>query len=56
MRHDGVASGYPTPTGFRRLTSYQRDPRDKDVTYIVSIDTDTRYIDDDISRYFKTWL
>ena len=20
MEHDGVASGYPTPTGFRRLT------------------------------------
>ena len=26
MGYDGVASGYSTPIGFRRLTSYQRDP------------------------------
>ena len=26
MRHDGVASSYTTPTGFRRLTSCQQDP------------------------------
>ena len=26
MGHDGVALGYPTPTGFRRLTGCQRDP------------------------------
>ena len=26
MGHDGVASGYPTLTGFCRLTGYQRDP------------------------------
>ena len=32
MGHDGVASGYPTPTGFRKLTSCQRDPRDRSVT------------------------
>ena len=32
MVHDGVALGYPTPTGFRRLTGRQRDPRDKGVT------------------------
>ena len=32
MGHDGVASGYPTPTGFCRLTCCQRDPRDKGVT------------------------
>ena len=24
--HDGVASGYPTPTGFGGLTGCQRDP------------------------------
>ena len=27
MGHDGVASGYSTPTDFYRLTSYQWDPR-----------------------------
>ena len=27
MGHDGVASGYTTPTGFRRLTDCQRDPQ-----------------------------
>ena len=32
MGHDGVASGHPTPTGFRRLTGCQQDPRDIDVT------------------------
>ena len=32
MGHDGVASGYPTPTGFHRLTGCQRDPRDRGVT------------------------
>ena len=32
MRHDGVASGYPTPTGFHRLMGYQRDPRDRGIT------------------------
>ena len=26
MGHDSVASGYPTPTGFRRLTGCQRTP------------------------------
>ena len=29
MGHDDVASGYPISTGFRRLTSCQRDPLDK---------------------------
>ena len=32
MGHDGVASGYPTPTGFRRLTGFQRDPWNRGVT------------------------
>ena len=39
MGHDGVASsymtpasGYMTPTSFRRLTGCQRDPRDRGVT------------------------
>ena len=32
MGHDGVASSYSTPTGFRRLTGCQRDPRDRGVT------------------------
>ena len=32
MGHDGVASGYLTPTGFRRLTGCQRDPWDRGVT------------------------
>ena len=31
MGHDGVASCYSTPTGFRRLTDCQRDPRNKGV-------------------------
>ena len=34
MGHDDVASGYPISTGFRRLTGYQRDPRDRGVTLI----------------------
>ena len=37
MGHDGVASGYPTPTGFRRLTGCQQDPRDRGVTSLYSI-------------------
>ena len=32
MGHDDVASGYPISTSFRRLTGYQRDPRDRGVT------------------------
>ena len=32
MGHDGVASGYLTPTFFFRLTGCQRDPRDRGVT------------------------
>ena len=32
MGHDGVALGYLTPIGFRRLTGCQRDPRDRGVT------------------------
>ena len=32
MGHDGLASSYTTPTGFRRLTGCQRDPRDRGVT------------------------
>ena len=32
MGHDGVASGYPTPTDFRRLAGCQRDSRDRGVT------------------------
>ena len=32
MGHDGVASSYLTPTGFRMLTGCQRDPRDRGVT------------------------
>ena len=31
MGHDGVASGYLTPTGFYRLTGCQQDPRDRGV-------------------------
>ena len=38
MGHDGVASGYPTPTGFRKLTGCQRDPRDRGVTLIGNVD------------------
>ena len=32
MKYDGVASGYLIPTGFRKLTGCQRDPRDRGVT------------------------
>ena len=32
MEYDGVVSSYPTPTGSRRLTGCQRDPRDRGVT------------------------
>ena len=32
MGYDDVASGYPISIGFRRLTDYQRDPRDRGVT------------------------
>ena len=32
MGHDGVTSGNPTPTGFRKLTGCQSDPWDKGVT------------------------
>ena len=32
MGHDGVASGYSKPTGFCKLTGYQRDPRNRGVT------------------------
>ena len=32
MGHDGVASGYPTPTGFHKLTGCLRDPLDRGVT------------------------
>ena len=32
MRHDGVASGYPTSIGFHMLMGCQRDPRDRGVT------------------------
>ena len=35
MGHNGVASGYLTPTGFHRLTGCQRDPQDKGI--IISI-------------------
>ena len=38
MGHDGVASGNPTPTGFRRLTGCQQDPRDRGVTLIGKVD------------------
>ena len=36
MGRDGVVSGYPTPTGFRKLMGCQRDPRDKGVTSLMS--------------------
>ena len=36
MGHDGVASSYPTPTGFRRLTGYQWDPRDR-VSHLLRV-------------------
>ena len=36
MGHDGVALGYPTPTGFRKLTGCQRDPTDRGVTPVVT--------------------
>ena len=32
MGHDDVASGYRISIGFRRLTSYERDHRDRGVT------------------------
>ena len=32
MGHDGVASGYLTPIGFRGFTGCQWDPRDRGVT------------------------
>ena len=32
MGYDGVVSGYPTPTGFHRLTGCQRNPWDRGVT------------------------
>ena len=32
MAHVGVTSGYLTPTGFYRLTRFQRDPWDRGVT------------------------
>ena len=35
MGHDGVASSYSTPTGFRRLTGYQWDPLDGGVTHTL---------------------
>ena len=35
MGHDDVALGYSISTGFRRLTSCQRDPRDRSVIQIV---------------------
>ena len=38
MGHDGMASGYLTPTGFRRLMGCQRDPRDRGVTLIGNVD------------------
>ena len=37
MGHDDVASSYPISTGFRRLTSCQRDSRDRGVTKILLI-------------------
>ena len=37
MGHDGAASGYPTPTGFRKLTGCQRDPWDRGVTKILYV-------------------
>ena len=45
MGHDGVASGYPKPTGFRRLTSCQRDPQNRGVTIqIVSRDVSSSFL------------
>ena len=38
MGHDGVASGYPTPTDFRRLIGCQWDPRNRGVTLIGNVD------------------
>ena len=35
MGHDGVASGYPTPTDFRRFTDCQRDPRYRGVIITI---------------------
>ena len=32
MRHVSVISGHPISTGFRGLTGYQQDSRDKGVT------------------------
>ena len=36
MGHDGVASGFTTPTDFRRLTGCQWDPQDREVTVQAS--------------------
>ena len=41
MGDDGVASGYTTPIGFRRLTGCQRDPRDRSVTHPFEIGVQT---------------
>ena len=38
MGHDGVASGYLTPTDFRRLTGCQQHPRNRGVTLIGNVD------------------
>ena len=35
MGHDGVASGYPTPTGLRKLMGCQQDPLDRGLTIKV---------------------
>ena len=57
MRHDGVASGYPTPTGFRRFTGYQRNPRDRGVTeskyYPTQLPTKEQKI---INSSYRWWL
>ena len=53
MGHDGVASGYPTPTGFRRLTVCQWDPRDRGVSKIsTNIYVKSKYQYIPRNRYF----
>ena len=34
MKHNDVTSGYPISIDYHRLTNYQRDPRNKDITCV----------------------
>ena len=43
MGHDGMASGYTTPIGFRRLMDCQWDSRDRGVTVLDQIKFSVHY-------------